>query len=209
MLRITGGKVYDPANGVNGEVRDVCIADGKIVADVRRRPHHRRDRAWSSSPAAWMSTRTSPGRRSNFARGLIPEHHRKATPIFHTPARRGRHRRHHAHHLRHRLPLRRAWATPPSTRPPCPILSAKHTHEELRDTPIVDKACCVLMANNEIVLDLLENGEYERAKHVVAWHIWAAKAYGVKAVNPGGVAAWKWGKDAKGLARAGARLQAR
>ena len=27
----------------------------------------------------------------------------------------------------------------------------------------------------------------------------AAEAYGVKAVNPGGVAAWKWGKDAKGL----------
>src|SRR4029077_19636926 len=38
-----------------------------------------------------------------------------------------------------------------------------------------------------------------RARHVAAWNIWAAKAYGVKAVNPGGVAAWKWGKDAKGL----------
>ncbi len=44
-----------------------------------------------------------------------------------------------------------------------PILSAKHTHEELRDTPIVDKTCCVLMANNEILLDLLEAGEIERA----------------------------------------------
>ena len=63
------------------------------------------------------------------------------------------------------------------------------------------------MANNEIVLDLLEAGEIERAKHVVAWLIWAAKAYGVKAVNPGGVAAWKWGKDAKALSRAGRRLQ--
>ena len=80
-----------------------------------------------------------------------------------------------------------------------PILSARHTHEELRDTPIVDKSCCVLMANNEILLDLIEEGELERAGHVAAWNIWAAKAYGVKAVNPGGVAAWKWGKDAKGL----------
>src|SRR5207302_4253757 len=78
-----------------------------------------------------------------------------------------------------------------------PILSAKHTHEELCDTPIVDKSCMVLMANNEIVLDLLEAGELERAKDVVAWLIWAAKGYGVKAVNPGGVTAWKWGKDAK------------
>ena len=78
-----------------------------------------------------------------------------------------------------------------------PVLSAKHTHEELRDTPIIDKACCLLMANNELVLDLLEVGEYERAKDVVAWMISAAKVYGVKAVNPGGVTAWKWGKDAK------------
>lgn len=29
MLRITGGKVYDPKNGVNGVVQDVCIADDK------------------------------------------------------------------------------------------------------------------------------------------------------------------------------------
>ena len=29
--------------------------------------------------------------------------------------------------------------------------------------------------------------------------IWAAKTYGIKAVNPGGVAAWKWGKNANQL----------
>ena len=33
-LRIAGGIVYDPANGIDGVVRDVCIADGKIVAGV-------------------------------------------------------------------------------------------------------------------------------------------------------------------------------
>src|SRR5207237_47943 len=31
MLRIKGGKVYDPANNVNGEIKDVCISDGRIV----------------------------------------------------------------------------------------------------------------------------------------------------------------------------------
>jgi formylmethanofuran dehydrogenase subunit A len=30
MLRITGGKVYDPANGVDGVVKDICIADGRV-----------------------------------------------------------------------------------------------------------------------------------------------------------------------------------
>src|SRR5439155_21943129 len=58
-----------------------------------------------------------------------------------------------------------------------PILSTRHTHEELHDIPIVDKTTLVIMANNELVLDLLEAGEEERARHVVAWMIWAAKAY--------------------------------
>ncbi len=34
QLRIAGGTVYDPANGINGDVRDICIADGRIVADL-------------------------------------------------------------------------------------------------------------------------------------------------------------------------------
>ena len=33
-IRITGGAIHDPANEVDGEVRDVCLQDGKVVADV-------------------------------------------------------------------------------------------------------------------------------------------------------------------------------
>jgi len=58
-----------------------------------------------------------------------------------------------------------------------------------------------LMANNEMVLDLLEAGELERARHVVAWLICAAKAYGVKAVNPGGIVNWKFGHNASVLSQ--------
>ena len=90
-----------------------------------------------------------------------------------------------------------------------PVFTAQHTHEELGDTPIVDKGCLLLLANNEILIDLLEAGEMERAKHVVAWLLWAAKAYGVKAVNPGGVTAWKWGKDAKALTIALSKVTAK
>ena len=79
-----------------------------------------------------------------------------------------------------------------------PVLSARHTHEELNDIPIVDKSSLVLLANNEIILDLLEEGE-DDAKQIMAWYIWAAKSYGVKAVNPGGVASWKYGNDSKHL----------
>jgi formylmethanofuran dehydrogenase subunit A len=199
MLRIKGGKVYDPTNNINGEIRDVCISDGKIVADVAGETGRTIDATGMIVFPGGVDVHTHvAGAALNFARGLIPEQHRKAIPIFHSPERRAG--------IVGTTPTTFAtgyvyagmgWTT--ANEAAVPLLSAKHTHEELHDTPIIDKSCCVLMANNEIILDLLENEEYERAKHVAGWQIWAAKAYGIKAVNPGGVAGWKWGKDCKGL----------
>src|SRR5437016_6462906 len=197
MLRITGGKVYDPANNINGVVKDICIDDGRIVETAEG--GRTIDAAGMIVFPGGVDIHTHvAGAALNFARGMTPENHRQAVPFLHAVGRRagvgG--------------PTPTTFATgylyagmgyTTVIEAAVPVLTAKHTHEELRDTPIVDKACCLLMANNEIVLDLLEAGEVERAKQVVAWLIGAAKAYGVKAVNPGGVAAWKWGKDAKNL----------
>jgi formylmethanofuran dehydrogenase subunit A len=199
MLRITGGKVYDPANGMNGVVKDICIADGRIVADV----HGGRtlDAAGMIVFPGGVDIHTHvAGAALNFARAMTPENQRKALPFFHTQdLRAGLGGTTPTTFATGYLYAGMGWTT--VVEAAVPVLSAKHTHEELRDTPIVDKACCLLMANNEIVLDLLEADEIERAKHVVSWLIGAAKTYGVKAVNPGGVAAWKWGKDAKTLSQ--------
>ena len=197
MLRITGGKVYDPANGVNGVVKDVCIADGRVVAQAEA------GRTVDASgmivfPGGVDVHTHVAGGALNFARGLVPENQRVARKFLHTPERRAG--------IGGMTPTTFAtgylyagmgWTT--VNEAAVPILSAKHTHEELHDIPIVDKASCLLLANNEIVLDQLEEGNVERAKDVVSWLIWAAKAYGVKAVNPGGVAAWKWGKNVNTL----------
>jgi formylmethanofuran dehydrogenase subunit A len=197
MLRITGGKVYDPANGINGEVRDVCIADGRIVSQVED------GRTIDATgmvvfPGGVDAHTHVAGAALNFARAMIPEDHRRAAAFVRTEQlRAGIGGATPTTFATGYLYAGMGWTT--VNEAAVPILSAKHTHEELRDTPIVDKTCCVLMANNEIVLDLLEAGEMERAREVVAWQIWAAKAYGVKAVNPGGVAAWKWGKNASKL----------
>ncbi len=200
MLRIRGGQVYDPANGVMGNVQDVCCANGVIVSSLPTDGVRTLDATGMIIFPGGVDVHTHIGGPAlNFARGLIPEQHRKAVPIFHAPDRRAG--------IIGTTPTTFAtgyvyagmgWTT--ANEAAVPLLSAKHTHEELRDTPILDRTCCVLMANNEIVLDLLENAEYERARDVVAWCLWAAKAYGIKAVNPGGVAGWKWGKDCKGLA---------
>jgi formylmethanofuran dehydrogenase subunit A len=196
-LRITGGKVYDPANGINGEVRDICISDGRIVSQLEN--GRTIDAAGMVVLPGGVDVHTHvAGAGLNFARAMIPEDHRRNAPFVRSGVRRGG--------IGGATPTTfvtgylyagMGWTT--VNEAAVPILTAKHTHEELRDTPIVDKTCCVLLANNEILLDLIEAGELERARHVAAWQIWAAKAYGVKAVNPGGVEAWKWGKDARGL----------
>lgn len=197
MLKITGGRVYDPANEIDGEIRDICIADGKIVSAIEGGREIDASGMVVMPGGVDVHTHVAGGS-INFARAMTPEDHRRTTAFIRTQSRRAG--------LGGMAPTTFAtgylyagmgWTT--VNEAAVPILSAKHTHEELRDVPIVDKSCLVLMANNEIVLDLLEQGELERAKHVVAWQVWASKAYGIKAVNPGGVAAWKWGKDAKQL----------
>jgi formylmethanofuran dehydrogenase subunit A len=199
MLRITGGKVYDPANNINGVVKDICISGGRVVESIE--PGHGRtiDASGMIVFPGGVDVHTHvAGAALNFARGLIPEQHRQAKPIVRGPGRRaGMGGVTPTTFATGYLYAGMGWTT--VNEAAVPVLSAKHTHEELRDTPIVDKTCCVLMANNEILLDLLEAGEVERAKHVVAWLVWAAKAYGVKAVNPGGVEAWKYGKNANTL----------
>src|SRR5437773_1982585 len=178
MLRITGGTVYDPANGVDGVIKDICIADGRIAPDAGLEAGARTiDASGMVVFPGGVDVHTHvAGGALNFARGLTPENQRAAAPFLHTPERRagigG--------------PTPTTFATgylyagmgyTTVMEAAVPVLSAKHTHEELRDIPIVDKACFLLMANNEIVLDLLEAGEHERAREVVAWLIWAAKTY--------------------------------
>ena len=159
MLRIKGGKVYDPANNVNGEIKDICISDGRIVADVEGGRTIDATGMVVFPGGVDVHTHVA-GAALNFARAMIPEDHRRNVPFVRTAVRRGG--------IGGATPTTfitgylyagMGWTT--VNEAAVPILSAKHTHEELRDTPIVDKTCCVLLANNEILLDLIEAGEFE------------------------------------------------
>src|SRR6267154_1169553 len=72
MLRIKGGKVYDPANGINGVVQDVCISDGRIVF-----------------PGCVDVHTHVAGAALNFARAMIPEDHRRHQEFVRTLVTRG------------------------------------------------------------------------------------------------------------------------
>lgn len=71
--------------------------------------------------------------------------------------------------------------------------TARLSHAELDDTPIVDGGFFVLMGNDEYLLRLVAADEREQAREYAAWLLGAAGGYAIKIVNPGGVELWKRG----------------
>src|SRR6516162_145358 len=87
MLRITGGKVYDPAHGIDGVVKDICIAEGRIVADVNG--GRTIDAAGMIVLPGGVDIHTHvAGAALNFARAMTPENQRRAAVFRHTAERR-------------------------------------------------------------------------------------------------------------------------
>ena len=56
QLRIVGGTIHDPANGVDGEVRDICVDQGRIVASLSEEAPTLDVRGMVVMPAEWTST---------------------------------------------------------------------------------------------------------------------------------------------------------
>jgi formylmethanofuran dehydrogenase subunit A len=79
--------------------------------------------------------------------------------------------------------------------PSMPPLEAKHTHEELNDTPMLDKASYPLLGDWWFVLEYLQKGDLEECARYVAWMMKTSKGYAIKIVNPGGLEAWGFGRN--------------
>lgn len=193
-LRIVNGRVYDPANGVNGVVRDVCVKDGKIVADVP--PDAKRIDATGLvvMPGGVDIHCHIAGPKVNLARKVQPETHRDDVQ------------------LRTRVTRSGTGGTVPSTfatgyryatlgyttamEAAVPPLGARHTLEEFHDTPVIDKGFFVLVGNNLLLYRLLQEGRLEEFRHALAWWLTVTKAYAPKLVNPGGDEMWKGQRNA-------------
>jgi formylmethanofuran dehydrogenase subunit A len=83
--------------------------------------------------------------------------------------------------------------------PSMPPLEAKHTHEELNDTPMVDKATYPLLGDWWFVLEYLRDKNLEECARHIAWIMNSTKGYAIKIVNPGGLEAWGFGRNISSL----------
>ena len=75
-------------------------------------------------------------------------------------------------------------------------LGARAAHADLDAVPIVDKGIFVLLGDDAIALEFVRDARQNDLRQYVGWMIEATRAWAVKAVNPGGVEAWKCGAHA-------------
>lgn len=194
LWKIVGGTVYDPTNGIDGDVQDIWVNNGTIVA-APADPDAKPDRTLDATGMVVMPGGIDmhchiAGLKVNAARKMRPEDKRQADVVHRTD-------RTHSGTL----------GAAPSTfatgykyaglgyttafDAAVPPLAARHTHEEFDDTPCIDKGFYVLMGNNHFAMKAIQDKDPERLTGFMAWLLGAAKAYAVKLVNPGGVEVWK------------------
>ena len=197
-LLIKNGFVYDPINGVNGEKMDIAVKDGKIVERVNERKARKIDASGMIVMPGGVDIHCHiAGSEVNTGRLLRPEDHFKDFERKTSVTRSG---------VGYSIPstfttgyryARMGYTT--IMNPSMPPLEAKHTHEELSDTPMVDKASYPLLGDWWFVLEYLKEGKIDECARHVAWMITSTKGYAIKIVNPGGLEAWGFGHNVSRL----------
>lgn len=191
-ILIKNGFVYDPINGINGEVLDIAVKNGKIVDPSRVDPSRALiidAKGKVVMPGGIDIHSHIAGSKVNIGRLMRPEDHY----LTNKP---------------HKLPYRRAETglTVPNVfrigyeyarmgytlvvEPATPPIKTRHTHEELDDIPIIDKAAFVLVDSNWLALDLITEGSRELLAAYFAWLLSVTKTYALKLVDPGSDVAW-------------------
>jgi formylmethanofuran dehydrogenase subunit A len=193
LIKLTGGKVYDPTNKVSGEVRDIYVEDGKIVAP---RPDAKPDQTYDVKGKVVMAGAIDPhthigGGKMTIARMLLPEDHRGDSVARTDVTRAGCG---HAVPSTHLAGYRYAEMGYTACFEPAMLpANARQAHMELGDTPMVDKGAFAMLGSDDYFLrQLSEKKDFEAIKDYVAWIMHASQALAVKVVNPGGISAFKF-----------------
>lgn len=190
--------MYDPLNRTNGEKKDIAVRNGRIVEKIDESKARKIDASGMIVFPGGIDIHTHiAGAEVNTGRMLRPEDHFRDFERKTSTTRSG---------VGHSIPstfttgyryARMGYTT--IMNPSMPPLEARHTHEELNDTPMVDKATYPLLGDWWFVLEYLAKGDIDGCARHVAWIMNSTKGYAIKVVNPGGLEAWGFGHNIKGL----------
>lgn len=198
QLIVKNGFVYDPLNHIDGEKIDLAISDGKIVEKVDEKKAKVIDASGMIVMPGGVDIHCHiAGAEVNTGRLLRPEDHFRDVEVKTAITRSG---------VGYSVPstfttgyryAKMGYTT--IMNPSMPPLEARHTHEELDDTPMVDKASYPLLGDWWFVLEYLRDGMIKECAAHVAWIMKATKGYAIKIVNPGGLEAWGFGQNVRNI----------
>ena len=194
LIKLTGGTVYDPASGIDGKVQTLYVQDGRFIkspaADIKIDKEYDLKGKVVMSGAIDMHTHIGGGK-GNIARMLIPEDHRK-DPVHRSDITRSG----CGHAMPSTFTTGYRYAEMGYTagfEPAILPVNARQAHMEMADIPILDKGGYVMLGSDDYLLRMLTAKKDQKAiNDYVAWTMNAAKAIGVKVVNPGGINAFKF-----------------
>jgi formylmethanofuran dehydrogenase subunit A len=197
-LRLKNGIVFDPLNKINGERMDVFIEDGKIVDSLSGTDVNEIDVANMTVMPGGVDIHSHiAGSEVNAGRLLRPEDHIKDVEIKGRFTRSG---------VGYSIPSTFTTGYRYSKMgytsvmvPSMPPLEARHTHEEMDDTPMIDKAAFPLLGDWWFVLEYLSQNRLEECATHIAWLMKATKGYAIKIVNPGGLESWGFGRNVRSI----------
>jgi formylmethanofuran dehydrogenase subunit A len=190
LSKLVGGMLYDPAQKVNGERRDIFIQDGFIVSDPG--PDVRFDEVYDIFGKVVMAGAIDihshiAGGNVNTARLLMPEQHRN----------------HMARRLHHPFSTAK-WSTTHTgyryarmgyttvVEPAMLPVNALDVHLQMADIPILDTAALAILGNDDLLLRLMRGrASQSQINDYVAWTLHTTCALGLKVINAGGANAFK------------------
>ncbi len=194
LIKLSGGTVYDPVHGINGEQRDIYIQDGSITrkpaASVKIDKTYNLNSKIIMAGAIDIHTHIGGGK-VNIARMMLPEDH-QADPVSKTKLTRSG----CGHVAPSTLTAGYRYAEMGYTacfEPAMLPANARQAHMEMADTPMVDKGAYAMLGSDDFFLRMLAaKKDREAISDYVSWTINATQAIAVKVVNPGGINAFKF-----------------
>jgi len=192
---LTGGIVYDPTHGIDGQRRDIYMIDGKVIDPDAGFSDHE----WTvvdvtdmiiMAGGVDMHTHIGGGK-VNIARTLLWEDHDE-----------------HRHAGEGELRAGSGLVTPSTFsagyryaqmgytacfEPAVLPANARQAHLEMADTPMVDTGGYALLGNDDFLLTAMtQKADQKTINDYVAWTLQATQCIGIKVVNAGGINAFKF-----------------
>ncbi len=192
---IRGAKVHDPANGIDGQIADIWLKNGRIVHSTDADGHVEVIDASGmvAMPGGIDMHSHIAGAKVNAARSLRADDRSLAPPV---PSRfeRGEFFSGTMGSVPSTFAAAYRYAamgyTTAFDAAVSPLL-ARQAHRELDDFPGLDKGFFTLVGNHVALLRAIANRDPQQVQHILAWLLSASLGYAPKVVNPGGVENWK------------------